>query len=256
MSLLPSPPASHYRLPRQLPRATLAQIQEDCCMPAPEAVIFDAYGTLLDVNGAMAHHAARLGERWEALSAEWRVKQLEYSWVRSLTGAAHYENFWLCTRDALAFVFARHGIDDPALQKQLMEAYRFLPAYPEVPALLRGLREAGIAVAILSNGTPGMLTDAVSAAGIESLVDEILSVESVGVFKPDPRVYRLATRQFGCAPEDLVFVSGNAWDGQAALAFGMQVVRVNRNGAPDEYGLADAGLPVLQDLNGLIGLLS
>ncbi len=142
------------------------------------------------------------------------------------------------------------------LAAQLMEAYRVLPAYPEVPGVLRAIRDKGMAVAILSNGTPGMLADAVAAAGIEPLVDEILSVESVGIYKPDPRVYRLATRQFGCTADRLAFVSGNAWDAQAAHAFGMQVVRVNRTAAPDEYGLAEAGLPVLPDLGGLIGVLS
>jgi 2-haloacid dehalogenase len=225
-------------------------------MPAPEAVVFDAYGTLLDVNAAMAAHAARLGERWPALSMEWRAKQLEYTWVRSLTGASHHEDFWLCTRDALDFVFARNGIADPALAAQLMEAYRELPAYPEVAEVLGAIRQKGIGVAILSNGTPNMLADAVAAAGIEPLVDEILSVESVGIFKPDPRVYRLATRQYGCGADRLYFVSGNAWDAQAAHAFGMQVVRVNRTAAPDEYGLAEIGLPMLEDLRGLIGLLS
>ena len=225
-------------------------------MPAPEAVVFDAYGTLLDVNAAMQGQAARLGARWAALSAEWRAKQLEYTWVRSLTGAAHHEDFWLCTRDALHFVFTRNGIADAALEKALMEAYRTLPAYPEVPGVLRAIRERGMAVAILSNGTPGMLADAVAAAGIAPLVDEVLSVESVGIFKPDPRVYRLATRQFGCPADRLAFVSGNAWDAQAAHAFGMLAVRVNRAGAPDEYGLAEAGVPVLDDLQGLIGVLS
>lgn len=225
-------------------------------MTTPDAVVFDAYGTLLDVNAAMAAHAAQLGDRWPMLSMEWRAKQLEYTWVRSLTGAGHHEDFWLCTRDALAFVFTRHHIADAVLQKDLMAAYATLPAYPEVPAMLRALRQGGIATAILSNGTPGMLADAVAAAGIEDLVDDVLSVESVGVFKPDPRVYRLATRQFGCAADQLVFVSGNAWDAQAAHAFGMRVVRVNRAGAPDEYGLAEAGIPVLDDLGGLIGLVS
>jgi len=225
-------------------------------MSAPEAVIFDAYGTLLDVNAAMEGHAARLGPRWAALSAEWRAKQLEYTWVRSLTGAAHHEDFWLCTRDALDFVFARNGIDDRDLARALMEAYRILPAYAEVPAVLRALREQGIGTAILSNGTPGMLADALAAAGIAKLVDEVLSVEEVGVFKPDPRVYRLATRQYGCPPDRLVFVSANAWDAQAAHAFNMRVVRVNRAEAPDEYGLAAAEVPVLRDLSGLQDLVS
>lgn len=225
-------------------------------MSAPEAVVFDAYGTLLDVNGAMAGHAARLGGRWEALSAEWRAKQLEYTWVRSLTGAAHHEDFWLCTRDALDFVFARHGIADEALARDLMEAYRTLPAYPEVPAMLAAIRARGMATAILSNGTPGMLAAAVEAAGLAKVIDEILSVEEIGIFKPDPRVYRLAARQFGCPPDQLVFVSGNAWDAQAAHAFNMRVVRVNRAGAPDEYGLAAAGIPVLPDLARLPDLLA
>jgi len=220
-------------------------------MPAPQAVVFDAYGTLLDVNAAMAGHAARLGARWEALSAEWRAKQLEYTWVRSLTGAAQHEDFWLCTRDALAHVLARHGIADGALAKELMEAYRVLPAYPEVPAMLRAVRARGIATAILSNGTPGMLGAAVEAAGLAPLLDEVLSVEEVGVFKPDRRVYGLATRQFGCSPDALAFVSGNAWDAQAAHHFGMRVIRVRRAPAPDEYGLEEAGVPVLPDLSAL-----
>lgn len=225
-------------------------------MPLPEAVVFDAYGTLLDVNAAMAAHAARLGQRWETLAAEWRAKQLEYTWVRSLTGAAHHEDFWLCTRDALDFVFARHGIGNAALAKELMEAYRALPAYPEVPGVLAGIRGQGVATAILSNGTPGMLEAAVAAAGLTKLIDEVLSVEEVGVFKPDPRVYRLATRQFGCPPDRLVFVSGNAWDAQAAHAFNMRVVRVNRAGGPDEYGLAANAVPQIADLGGLKDLLA
>lgn len=225
-------------------------------MSAPEAVIFDAYGTLLDIDAAMGAHAARLGERWPLLSAEWRAKQLEYTWVRSLTGAAHHEDFWLCTRDALDFVLARHGIGDAALSRDLMQAYRVLPPYAEVPAMLRAVREQGIGTAILSNGTPGMLADALAHAGIAPLIDEVLSVEEVGVFKPDPRVYRLATRQYGCPPDRLVFVSANAWDAQAAHAFNMRVVRVNRAEAPDEYGLAAAEVPVLKDLSGLQDLVA
>ncbi|BDG71580.1 haloacid dehalogenase type II [Roseomonas fluvialis] len=225
-------------------------------MSAPEAVVFDAYGTLLDIDAAMAAHAPRLGDRWPLLSAEWRSKQLEYTWVRSLTGAAHHEDFWLCTRDALAFVLARHGIADAALARDLMEAYRVLPAYPEVPEMLRAVREQGISTAILSNGTPGMLADALAHAGIARLIDEVLSVEEVGVFKPDPRVYRLASRQYGCPPDRLVFISANAWDAQAAHAFNMRVVRVNRADAPDEYGLAATGVPVLRDLSGLQDLIA
>lgn len=223
--------------------------------PRPAAVIFDAYGTLLHVHAAMARHAERIGPNWRHISAAWRLKQLEYSWVRSLTGPAHHEDFFLCTRDALDFVFSKHGIEDAALREDLLLAYRRLNAYPEVPAMLRAFRGAGVPTAILSNGTPGMLAEACAAAGIAALLDEVLSVEEVGVFKPDPRVYRLAVRQFGADPEAMAFVSANAWDTQAALANGFRAVRVNRTGEPDEYGLRAAGVPEIADLAKLPALL-
>lgn len=224
-------------------------------MPEIQAAIFDAYGTLLDVHAAMARHAARVGPDWRQVSADWRAKQLEYTWVRSLTGPAHHEDFFLCTRDALDWVFAKRGLADPALRDALMEAYLRLDAYPEVPAMLRAVRERGVSTAILSNGTPRMLEEAAAAAGLRPLLDEILSVEEVGVFKPDPRVYRLAVRQFGAPPEAMLFVSANPWDTQAALAAGFRAVRVNRAGDPDEYGLRAAGVPELRDLAALPDLL-
>lgn len=221
------------------------------------AVIFDAYGTLLDVNSAMAAHAAEIGPEWPRISADWRAKQLEYAWVRSLTGPAHHEDFWLCTRDALDVVMARHGLHDATLAHDLLETYRVLGAYPEVPDTLRALKAGGIPAAILSNGSPWMLEGAVEAAGIAPLLEAVLSVEEVGVFKPDPRVYQLASRQFGLGTGEMVFVSANAWDGQAAAHAGFQVVRINRDGAPDEYGLGAmlmAELPSLSGLPELIGL--
>lgn len=224
-------------------------------MASPGAVIFDAYGTLLDVNSAMATHAGRIGPNWPAISAAWRAKQLEYSWVRSLTGPAHHEDFWLCTRDALDVVLQRHGLHDKGLKRDLMETYRELPAYPEVPAVLAALRAAELPTAILSNGSPWMLDGAVQAAGIAPLLDAVLSVEEVGIFKPDPRVYALACRQFGLAAGDMLFVSANAWDGQAAAHAGFQVVRVNRDGAPDEYGLGAMLLAEIPDLSGLPELI-
>jgi len=215
------------------------------------AVVFDAYGTLLDVNSAMARHAAALGPQWPRISADWRAKQLEYSWVRSLTGPAHHEDFWLCTRDALDVVMARYGITDALLRDLLLDAYRELAAYPEVPAMLRALRDAGIPAAILSNGSPWMLDSAVQAAGIAPLLEAVLSVEEVGVFKPDPRVYALACRQFGAAAGEMIFVSSNPWDAQAAAHAGFRTIRVNRDKAPDEYGLAAMLLAELPDLSGI-----
>jgi len=221
-----------------------------------EAVIFDAYGTLLDVHAAIARHAGRVGPDWRRVSADWRAKQLEYTWVRSLTGAAMHEDFYLCTRDALDVVFAKHGIDDVVLKKDLMQAYMTLDAFPEVPDVLRAIRAMGVPIVILSNGTPGMLRSALEAAGIASLIDETLSVEEIGVFKPDRRVYNLAIRQFGCDPEDMVFVSSNAWDAQAALYFGFRTIRVNRTGEPDEYALLPNGGTEIRDLTVLPQLLA
>jgi len=204
------------------------------------AVVFDAYGTLLDVHAAMARHADRLPPDWERISAEWRSKQLEYTWVRSLTGPAHHLDFWTLTQDALAFVAARHGLTDPAVRALLLDAYRILPAYADVAATLGALRAQGLQTAILSNADPGMLNATVGGAGLKPLLDAVISVEDVGVFKPDPRVYPLMTQRFGVSPPQIAFVSSNAWDAQAAVAFGAQVFWCNRTGQPDEYGLHGA----------------
>ena len=201
------------------------------------AAIFDAYGTLLDAHAAMARHAARVGPQWQALSQEWRNKQLEYTWVRSLAGPAQHRDFARLTDEALGFVAARHNITDEGLLADLRAAYRRLDAYPEVRPVLTAMRDGGIARAILSNGAPAMLAEAVTAAGLDGLLDDVLSVESVGLYKPDPRVYRLASERFDAPPERLVFVSSNPWDAFGARAFGFQVVWVNRAGQPDEYGL-------------------
>lgn len=212
------------------------------------AAVFDAYGTLLNVHAAMAKHAAGLGPQWERMSADWRTKQIEYSWVRSLAGAAHHRDFWTLTEEALAFVAARYGIADQALLADVLAAYRRLDAYPEVPAMLASLRDRGVPRAILSNGEPGMLADAVRGAGIAELLDDVLSVESVAVFKPDPRVYRLVTERFSLPPQAIDFYSSNPWDAFGALAFGFRVSWVNRSRQPDEYGLRGR-VPELTDLS-------
>lgn len=227
--------------------------------PAPladiGACIFDAYGTLLDVHSAMARHAARIGPDWQALSLAWRQKQIEYSLVRSLSGPAQHRDFATLTDEALAFVAARSGLDDPALLADLARAYRVLSAHPEVPAMLAALRERGIARAILSNGAPAMLAEAIAAAGIADLLDDVLSVEAVGVFKPDPRVYALAGRRFGLPASRMAFISSNAWDAFGARNCGFQVVWINRSGQPDEYGLRGT-VAELGDLSGLPGVLA
>jgi 2-haloacid dehalogenase len=219
-------------------------------VPAIRAAIFDAYGTLLDVHAAMEKHAARLGPDWQRISHDWRIKQIEYIWVRSLTGPAQHRDFFTLTREALDWVAARHGITDRALLADVLDAYRRLSAYAEVPDVLRRLRANGIGRAILSNGEPSMLADAVGAAGISALLDAVLSVEAVGVYKPDPRVYRLAVEQFGLPASEMAFVSSNPWDAFGARVFGFRVFWVNRSGLPDEYGLRGS-VRELPDLSGL-----
>lgn len=209
-------------------------------MTETRAVVFDAYGTLLDVHAAMARHAAPLGERWPLISADWRQKQLEYSWIRSLAGPSHHRDFWRLTQEALSWAAARHGITDPAVLADVLRAYRELDAYPEVTAVLGPLKERGLGLAILSNGEPGMLADATRAAGLDRLLDHVLSVESVGIFKPDPRVYQLAVDAMGQPAARIAFVSSNPWDAFGAHAFGFRVFWINRAGQPPEYDLRGA----------------
>lgn len=221
-----------------------------------EAVVFDAYGTLLDVHAAMSKHASRVGLRWKMLAVEWRTKQLEYSWIDSLTGHGKRRDFAACTADALDNVLTRHGIADPGLRDELLRAYNQLDAYPEVSGMLKTLRGRGLQLAVLSNGTPEMLAVACAAAGIASLVDAVISVEQADIFKPAPAVYELVQAELGVPPAHCLFVSGNPWDTQAALANGFAAIRVNRQADPDEYGLRGrlvAELPDLRTLPEVIG---
>lgn len=205
--------------------------------PRVEAVVFDAYGTLFDVHAAMACHAGHVGEGWEAVSALWRQKQLEYSWVTSLTGPEHWRDFEALTRDALFTALNWHGGARLKLVDDLMAAYRTLPPYEDARPALEALREAGIGTAILSNGSRGMLADAVTASQLGPLLDHVLSVDAVRVFKPDPRVYRLAEDAFRLHCSRIGFVSSNAWDAQAAAAYGFRTVWVNRINQPTEFAM-------------------
>src|SRR5438874_11790439 len=153
----------------------------------------------------MARHAGRLGLDWQRISQDWRTKQIEYTWVRSLAGPGQHRDFSRLTEEALHFVAARHGIADTALLADVKQAYRALDAYLEVPAMLESLKTKGIPRAILSNGEPGMLAEGVGAAGIGGLLDAVISVEAAAVFKPDPRVYRLACDRFEVPPGAIAF---------------------------------------------------
>lgn len=203
------------------------------------ACVFDAYGTLFDFASASQRCADALGSRAAELSALWRHKQLQYTWLRGLQN--RHADFWQVTGDALDYAMDTLGIRDAGLRERLMHQYLEVEAFPEVPESLRRLKHRGLRTAILSNGTPAMLHAAVKAAGIGDRIDRILSVEDVQTYKPSPRVYQLAVDHLELAPASMVFFSSNAWDAWAASAFGLRVVWCNRYqergerlpGAPD-----------------------
>jgi 2-haloacid dehalogenase len=215
------------------------------------ACVFDAYGTLFDVASAAQRCADALGEAAPRLAALWRDKQLQYTWLRAVQG--RHADFWQVTGDALDFALDALGIADPALGRRLMQLYLTLDAFPEAPAALRELRDAGFMMAILSNGSPAMLAAAVDHAGLAALFDHVLSVEEVGVYKPHPKVYQLACDRLGVGAAAVAFVSANGWDAWAASAFGMQAIWCNRlasirerlPGAPDHEIRSLAELPAL-----------
>jgi 2-haloacid dehalogenase len=217
-----------------------------------KACVFDAYGTLFDVHSAVGKHRYRLGDRADQVSMLWRTKQLEYTWLRSLMG--HHADFWQITKDALDFAFDMHGINDPDLHRALMEAYLNLDCYPEVPETLSILKSRGLRLAILSNGTPIMLEAAVKNAGIENLIEKNFSIEEVGIFKPDPKVYQIAVDGLSVNPEEIVFQSANAWDASGASAFGFKVAWVNRFGQSEERlpGQPDVEIQTLVELPDLL----
>jgi len=207
-------------------------MSENKAIEGIKACVFDAYGTLFDVHSAVGNHRSRLGDLADQVSILWRTKQLEYTWLRSLMG--HHADFWKVTQDALVFAFDMHGIDNPDLHRDLMEAYLNLDCYPEVPEALLVLKNRGFKLAILSNGTPAMLEAAVKNSGLDDLIQENFSVEDVNRFKPDPRVYQLAVEGLNVRPEKIVFQSSNAWDASGASAFGFKVAWVNRFGQKKE----------------------
>jgi len=214
--------------------------------------VFDAYGTLFDFNSAVARHRTAIGPKADALADLWRLKQIQYTWLRNGMGA--YAPFWQVTGEALDHCLAAHGIADPAVRDKLMNAYLSLDAFAEVPAMLERLQQAGLRLAILSNGNPEMLAAAVSAAGLAARFEAVLSVEDVGVYKPDPRVYRLVEARSGVKPDKVCFLSSNCWDAHGAAHFGFRTVWVNRAGAPDD-NLPGALAGQIRDLSRLPALL-
>lgn len=198
--------------------------------------MFDAYGTLFDVHSAVMRAGASLGPKAGEISALWRAKQLEYSWVLTIMGQSAPADFWLLTQQALDFALARFDIREPALRAALLDAYRTLDAFPEVPETLSRLRSSGHRTAIFTNGTRAMVEDAIGAARLGNLLDQVITVEEAGLFKPAMSVYAHAAKVVGAtSPRDITFVSSNRWDIAGAKAAGFTPIWVNRAGQPDEY---------------------
>jgi len=197
--------------------------------------VFDAYGTLFDVAAAAREAAAEPGreafaEHWPAIARTWRLKQLQYTWLRATAGV--HQDFWTVTQDGLDYALEEQWLNDADLRARLLQLYWELSAYPEVPAMLAALKAAGLATAILSNGTPDMLAGAVSAAGIGDVRDACRSVHSIGLYNPDRRVNGLVGEYFGCAAREVLFVSSNCWDACAGAGYAFTPAWANRAGEP------------------------
>ena len=196
------------------------------------AVVFDAYGTLFDVASAAARSRDALGDRWEALAETWRAKQLQYTWLRTLMGK--HADFWQVTGESLDYALAAHSLGGGELRARLLASYERLGAYADARPALEALRAKGLRLAILSNGSPRMLAAAAESAGLAPLLERVISVEDVRVYKPSPAVYRLAPDRLGLWPAEIAFVSANGWDAAGAKAFGFSVAWCNRSGLPPE----------------------
>ena len=181
------------------------------------ACVFDAYGTLFDVNSAAAKCKEKLGDKWENFANAWRTTQLEYTWLRSLM--KKHKNFWQITEDSL---------DHKNMRKELLNLYKELSPYPEVKECLDALKSKKIKIAILSNGTPDLLKGLVESNNIQSYFDNIISVEDVKIYKPDPKVYEMPIKKYNCKPENICFLSSNTWDVSGGGVFGYNAVWVNR----------------------------
>jgi 2-haloacid dehalogenase len=219
-----------------------------------QACVFDAYGTLFDFASAARGCRDVLGEAIDRLTALWRDKQLQYTWLRAVQG--RHADFWQVTSDALDFTLETLALEKPGLRDRLMNLYLTLEPFPEVPDVLERLKRSGLRTAILSNGSPQMLDAVVRASGLSAHIDAVLSVEAVGVYKPHPKVYQLAVDRLGIPAAGIAFQSSNAWDAYAASAFGMRVVWCNRYGQRPERlpGKPDRIVQSLAELPALVGI--
>lgn len=191
-----------------------------------KACVFDAYGTLFDVNAACRELSKEVGDNWEKLASLWRLRQVEYTWLRN--SMDEYIDFWQITSDALDYAMETLGIENNELREELLNLYLKLEAYPEVNDLLKKLKQRGLKTGILSNGSMKMLNSAVDNANIREYLDEILSVEDCKIYKPSSKVYDLVKIKMQISKENVLFFSSNAWDMHAASNYGFKTIWVNR----------------------------
>ena len=220
-----------------------------------KACLFDLYGTILDLQSVLALASSPLGELADPVLQLWRQKQLEYSWVYSLRG--QYRDFQILTEDSLRFALAFHGVNDARVYDILISSYERLLAYEDVLPQIERMKEQGLIVGILSNGTTEMIARNLAYSGLENIFSPLLSVDKVRTFKPDMAVYNMASEALQLEPSQIMFVSGNNWDAAGAHQYGFHVMRIVREkGRPSEYQLQDVptitsltDLPVLQEIS-------
>mgnify|MGYP006061130997 FL=1 len=192
----------------------------------PKAIVFDAYGTLFDVNSAAEKCKSKIGNKWESFANFWRTTQLEYTWLRSLMD--RHKDFWQVTEDSLDKSIKVFDID-PSMRNELLNLYKILSPYKEVPETLKTLKEKKFKLAILSNGTPSLLDELVKSNHLDNLFDDIFSIEQVGVYKPSSRVYDMPIKKYNINKSEVAFLSANTWDVSGGGNYGYQSIWVNRN---------------------------
>jgi len=191
-----------------------------------KAIIFDAYGTLFDVNSAAEKCKNKIGEKWEDFANHWRTTQLEYTWLRSLMN--RHKDFWQVTEDSLKKSMEAYKIEN-SMRNDLLNLYKVLSPFEEVLETLKSLKEKKYKLAILSNGTPELLNELVKTNNLESFFDDIFSIEEVGVYKPDTKVYDIPIKKYGIKKNEVIFLSSNTWDVSGGGNYGYQSIWVNRN---------------------------
>ncbi len=191
-----------------------------------KAIIFDAYGTLFDVNSAAEKCKSKIGDKWESFANYWRKTQLEYTWLRSLMG--RHKDFWAITEDSLDKSMKAFNVNE-AMKNELLDLYKILSPYPEVKETLKKLKDKKYKLAILSNGTPALLNELVKSNNLQNLFDDIFSIEEVKIYKPSSKVYDMPIKKYNIKKEDAAFLSANTWDVSGGGNYGFSSVWVNRN---------------------------